>query len=97
LQAFADRIDTRPADNAILPVVELGSSSYHHESRGKICIPTLDIITWAVPPNIPRPSLPLAPLPTAAPQDALPDAKPQQAIEGPRKSLADELNDKLGF
>jgi hypothetical protein len=40
---------------------------------------------------------PRPPLPTAEPPDALPAAKPQQVIEGPRKSLARDLNDELGF
>ena len=88
LQAFADRVDAHPADNAVLPVVELGTSSYHHEARGKIYIPTLDIITWIVPPSIPRPSLPLAPLPKP---------EPQQAIEGPRTSLTQDLDDQIPF
>jgi hypothetical protein len=92
LQAFADRLDLNPSDNKTLPVIELGSSSYHHPDRGEIQIPILDIIGWVVPPNKPRPALP-----TAAPPDALPAAKPQQAIEGPRKSLAQELNDEIGF
>jgi hypothetical protein len=88
LQAFADRVDVHPADNAILPVVELGSGSYAHEARGRIAFPTLDILTWAVPPSIPRPSLPQAPLPKP---------EPQRVIEGPRASLAKELNDDIPF
>jgi hypothetical protein len=88
LQAFADRVDMHPADNAILPVVELGSSSYHHESRGKINTPTLDLISWIVPPNIPRPSLPQAPLPKP---------ESQQVIEGPRTSLAKDFDDSIPF
>lgn len=86
LQAFADRVDTRPSDNAILPVVELGTGSYFHEARGKIAIPTLDIITWTVPPNIPRPSLPLAPLPKP---------ESQQAIEGPRTTAFRNAGDEF--
>jgi hypothetical protein len=88
LQAFADRVDACPADGAILPVIELGSSSYHHETRGKIAIPTLDILTWIVRPNIPRPALP---------QAALPKPEQQRAIEAPLASLAQELNDDIPF
>src|SRR6516164_10212675 len=92
LRAFADRVDSDPTDGKILPVVELDTDSYHLADRGEIKIPVFNIIGWITPPNKPRPALP-----TAEPPDALPPAKPQQVIEGPRKSLAQDLNDELGF
>jgi hypothetical protein len=88
LQAFADRADSNPDDGKILPIVELGTSSYQHPDRGKIQIPVLDIIGWAPVPNKPRP-----PLPKGEPPQALPVAEPQQAIEGQRVSLTSDLND----
>jgi len=91
LQAFADRIDSNPVDNKILPTVELGTSSYRHPDRGQIHVPVLDIVGWAAPPNKPRP-----PLPKAEPKK-LPAAEPQQAVEGPRTSLTSDLNDDVPF
>jgi hypothetical protein len=87
LQAFCDRVDSNPADNKILPTVELNSSSYRHPERGEIKVPVLDIVGWATPPNKPRPPLP------AADPSALPEDKShRQAIEGPRTSLTKDLD-----
>jgi hypothetical protein len=83
LQAYADRVDSRPADNTTIPVVELGTSSYRHPARGDVQIPVLDIVGWAKPPNKPRP-----PLPKAEP----PKVEPEK-ISGPRTSLASSAMD----
>jgi len=60
LTAYADRVDSTPVDNKILPVVELGASSYRHPQRGQVHVPQFDIVAWAVPPNKLRPPLPKA-------------------------------------
>jgi hypothetical protein len=91
LQAYTDRIDSDPGDGKTLPVVELDSGSYRHAEIGEVNIPLLNIIGWAVPPNMPRP-----PLPKAEPKK-LPAAKPQQAIEGQRASLTNDLDDAIPF
>ena len=83
MQAFADRVDAKPADGKILPVVELSSSSYRHPQRGDILIPVLDIIDWTIPPAKLRPPLP--------------KAEPQQALSGARVSLTQNLNDEVPF
>jgi len=93
LQAFADRVDSNPNDGKVLPIIELGTSSYQHPDRGKILIPVLDIVGWAPAPNKPRP-----PLPKGEPPRALPaaSAKPE-AIEGPHTSLANGMDDEVPF
>jgi len=91
LQAFADRVESNPEDEKILPIIELGSSSYSHPERGKILVPIFDIIGWAVPPNKPRP-----PLPAPQPPEALPKVAPA-AIEGPRTSLGNDMDDSIPF
>jgi len=77
LTAYADRVDSSPADGKILPVIELGTSSYRHPQRGEIHVPVLDIIDWAAPPTKPRPPLP--------------KAEPQKALSGPKDDLADSI------
>jgi hypothetical protein len=92
MNAYADRLDSNPADGKILPIVELGTSSYPHPARGQIKIPVLDITGWAAPPNKPRPPLPVAE-PQALPTPAV---EPEQAIEGPHARLAD-FDDEVPF
>jgi len=82
LNAFADRVDSNPADGKILPITELGSSSYHHANRGDIRVPVLDIVGWAVPPAKPRP-----PLPAVEPQ----------AAPAPGARIPQDLDDQIPF
>jgi hypothetical protein len=70
LVAYADRVDSNPIDGKTLPVIELGSSSYKHPTRGNIATPMLDIIGWMAPPNKLRPPLPKAEPPKALPPRA---------------------------
>ena len=65
ITAYADRVDAKPDDGKILPLVELGTSSYPHRSFGEVAVPTLDIMGWAAVPTTPRPPLPLPPPPPA--------------------------------
>jgi hypothetical protein len=84
LAAYADRVDTEPADGATLPVVELGSSTYTHPTRGDIATPVLDIVGWVVPPTTARPSLPVA--------------EPPKAIAAPHaRALPSDLDDEIPF
>jgi hypothetical protein len=83
MTAYADRLDSSPTDGKILPIIELGSSSYPHPDRGQIKIPVLDIIGWTPAPDKPRPPLP--------------KAEPQAAIEGPRTPLTQDLDDTIPF
>src|SRR6516225_1229992 len=75
LTAFADRIDSKPADAKTHPIVELASGSYRHPERGLIHIPILDIVGWKAPPDKPRP-----PLPKAEPAPALLRPKTEPAL-----------------
>jgi hypothetical protein len=77
LTAYADRVDSKPTDGATLPVIELGSSTYKHPTRGDIATPALDIVGWALPPNKPRPPLP--------------KAEPPKAIAAPSSDMDSEL------
>jgi hypothetical protein len=71
LVAYADRVDSAPTDGKVLPIVQLGTDSYDHGTRGIIAIPILDILGWATAPNTPRP-----PLPRAQPPKELPAPDP---------------------
>jgi hypothetical protein len=105
LVAFADRLDSQPTDNKTLPIVETDGDSYQHPTRGKIAVPLLNIIGWAVPPATPRPPLPVAPkpktaaLPSPADMDAdaaLIDAAPNET-DDKRSDVAALLDDEVPF
>jgi hypothetical protein len=86
LTAYADRLDSQPADNKTLPVVELDSDSYSHQTRGRIAIPQLNIIGWALPPVTPRPPLPVA----SAPALPSPASKEADAVLADADPLMDD-------
>jgi hypothetical protein len=88
LTAYADRLDTQPADNKTLPIVELDSDHYPHPTRGRIAIPLLNIVGWTVPPAAPRPPVPVALKPVALPS---PDSKEADAVLTDAAPLDDEI------
>jgi hypothetical protein len=47
LDAILTKVKNAPGDAAIVPLVELGSSSYKHKKYGKIYTPVLAIQSWA--------------------------------------------------
>jgi hypothetical protein len=83
LAAYADRVDAKPSDGATLPVIELGSSTYTHPTRGDIATPVLDIVGWVAPPATARPPLPVA--------------EPPKVIAAPRPQRPADLDDEIPF